>query len=119
MCSKREDALYAEGLRYSQEGHALWPKVLSNDMKPGACGYFNGDGDWITVVQLTDLEAVQQLMTAVAPGAPARNEANKQPLDVGPLKNLKVTAVGGSTDWSEKTSPTIRRQAVDLQGTVM
>ena len=136
MPLKREDTVFAEGFRFSQEGHAVWPKILSSEMKPGACGYFNGDGDWVTIVQLTDTEAVKEIlglptpaaMTEIAPDAEAANRASLNTTDVEslntapdftPLERLKVDNIGGSTDWSEKTSANISRQAVELDGAVM
>ncbi len=101
--------MYAEGFRYSQEGHAVWPKILSNEMKPGAFGYFNGDRDWVTIVQLTDVKAVQEIL-GLTPAATS---------NLTLLKGIKITDIGGSTDWSEKTSTKIRRQALDLDGAVM
>ena len=111
MPLKREDAVYAEGFRFSQEGHAVWPKILSSEMKPGACGYFNGDGDWVTIVQLTDIEAVQKILS---PNPAATTETTPKS-----VVNVKITDIDGSTDWSEKTSTKISRQALDLQGAVM
>ena len=111
MHLKREDAVYAEGFRFSQEGHAVWPKILSNEMKPGACGYFNGYGDWVTIVQLTDVEAVQELISST-PAATTETTPKS-------VVKVKITDIDGSTDWSEKKSEKVRRQALDLEGAFM
>ena len=64
---KREDKVYAERFRHLQEGRALWPRVTSNEMSPGVCGYFNGEGDWVPVVHLTDIEAVRTILESRTP----------------------------------------------------
>ena len=133
MPPEREDRVFAEGFRFSQEGHAVWPKILSDEMKPGACGYFNGDGDWVTLVQLTATSAVKEILrlptpastTDIAPEAEAThrgslNTTGVESVNTAPkatlLEGLKVKNVGGSTDWSEKFSNNVRRQAVELDG---
>jgi hypothetical protein len=95
-----ENKVYAESFRYSQEGHPIWPKILSSEMKLGACGYINGDGDWVTILHLTDAKSIQDR------GLP-------------PVEGLTVTSVGGSTEWSEKTSNKVYRMALDLEGEAM
>jgi hypothetical protein len=132
MSPKREDKVYVERFRSSQEGHAVWPKVLSDDMQPGACGYFNGDGDWVTIVQLTDIEAVKRLLgfipaaatTETEPdGAASLNtdasEATKTAPNLTALENITVEDVPGEIDWTEKTSEKIRRQELNLHAEVM
>lgn len=96
MALQAENKVYAESFRFSQEGHAIWPKILSSEMKPGACGYINGDGDWITILQLTDTESIRDR------GLP-------------PVNDLTVTTDGG-IQWSEKTSEQVFRRGVTLEG---
>ena len=132
MRLKREDEVHTKAFRYSQEGHTVWPKILSSAMKPGACGYINGDGDWVTIVQLTDIEAVKEVLgltsAATINTAPDAEGANRAPLNIEsvntapnltPLEGIKVTYIGGSTHWVEKTSERVKRVAVDLHGAVM
>ena len=127
MFPKQDDAVFAEGFRSSQEGHAVWPKILSSEMKPGACGYFNGDRDWVTIVQLTDIESVKELLNFTSATMTKTTQdvedANDTLLttapDLTPLERIKVTDVGGSTDWSERLSSNISRREVTLQGAVM
>lgn len=97
MALQQENKVYAESFRYSQEGHPIWPKTLSDEIKPGACGYINGDGDWVTILQLTDAKSIQDR------GLP-------------PVDFLEVMSDGGFTDWSEKTSNKVFRKALDLEG---
>ncbi len=115
MPLKRENAVYAEGFRFPQEGHAVWLKILLSKMKHGACGYLNGDRDWVTIVQLTDIKAVQEILslTSSAATTKTRSESLSPALNLTPLEGIKVADIGGSTDWSEKISTEIRRQALD------
>ena len=116
MRLKQEDTIYAERFRLSQEGHAVWPKLLSSEMKPGACGYFNGDGDWVTIVQLTDIGAVKALIN----DSPKYTDTDKNKSVASfALVNVEVNKAAGSEDWSEKTSTKIRRQAFDLNSNVL
>jgi hypothetical protein len=101
MGLQEENKVYAESFRYSQEGHPIWPRILSSEMKPGACGYINGDGDWVTILQLTDTKSIEDR------GLP-------------PMENgLTVTSDGGFTEWSEKTSNKVFRRALNLDGEAM
>ena len=99
MGLQQENKVYAESFQTSQEGHPIWPKILSSEMKPGACGYINGDGDWVTILQLTDAKSIQHRGL--------------------PPVNITVTSDGGFTQWSEKTSKKVRRTALYLEGEAM
>ncbi len=127
MSPKREDKVYVARFRSSQEGHAVWPKVLSDDIQPGACGYFNGDGDWVTIVQLTDIEAVRKILGLIPETEPdgaaslntGASEATKTAPNLTALENITVKDVPGYTDWTEKTSEKIQRQELNLHAEVM
>jgi len=99
MVLQAENKVYAQSFQYSQGGHPIWPRILSSEMRPGDCGYFNGDGDLVTILQLTDSKSIQDR------GLP-------------PLNNLKVKH-GGFTEWSEKTSYKVYRNATTLEGAAM
>jgi hypothetical protein len=58
--SRKENKIFAESFRTSQKGHAFWPRVLSDELAPGACGYMNNNGDWVTIVHLTDSDAMNK-----------------------------------------------------------
>ncbi|KAL7933332.1 hypothetical protein V8C35DRAFT_305555 [Trichoderma chlorosporum] len=49
----RLDRAYAQLLRHHPYGWALYKKVTARDIHPGSCGYFDSDGDWRTLADLT------------------------------------------------------------------
>ncbi|KAF5010057.1 hypothetical protein FDECE_3775 [Fusarium decemcellulare] len=46
--------VYAKCFEGRSEGHALYDKVLGNDMKPGTCGYFNRLQKWVPIIHTLD-----------------------------------------------------------------
>lgn len=56
---ERHDVVFQNQFRNFPEGHALYLPVPSAAMKPGTCGYFDHNGDWQTIVQLTDSGALE------------------------------------------------------------
>jgi hypothetical protein len=49
--------VYVDQFRNHPEGHALYTKVSASCMKPGACGFFSGSGQWTTIQEVADTEA--------------------------------------------------------------
>lgn len=45
---------YVECFKGQPEGWAVYPPIKSSALKPGMCGYFDVDGIWQTIVDLTD-----------------------------------------------------------------
>jgi hypothetical protein len=95
--SRKENKIFAESFRTSQKGHAFWPRVLSDELAPGACGYMNNNGDWVTIMHLTDSDAM-----------------NKAGLE--PLEGMSVIDDGGYSTWDPKLSETVRGKAVSVYG---
>jgi hypothetical protein len=50
----RLDQIYSEQLDSHPEGHALYKKLSTLEIKPGSCGFFDHDGDWNPILQLSD-----------------------------------------------------------------
>jgi hypothetical protein len=50
---------YVECFRGQAEGWPLYHPIKSTALKPGMCGYFDVDGMWQTIVDLTDPEDVK------------------------------------------------------------
>ena len=97
---KRHDKIYTESLKDQQEGIAVYVKLLANDVKPGTVGYVNSDGNWHTVLQLTDAKALKDHR----------------------FDDLTVTGKeeGGKTHWrTPKTSANITGRAVSLDAKVL
>jgi hypothetical protein len=93
--SRKENKIFTESFRNSQKGHAVWPRVLSDDLAPGACGYMNHDGDWVTIIQLTDSDAI--------------NKA-----DLEPLEGMSIIDDAGGSTWDPKLSESVRGKAVSV-----
>jgi hypothetical protein len=55
----RHDNVFIDRFKNNVEGHALYLAVSSASLKPGACGYFDTDGNWQTIVHLTDATALK------------------------------------------------------------
>lgn len=55
----RLDRVYARLMSNHPYGWALYKKVTAKDLRPGHCGFFDSDGDWYTLVDLTS--PVQEL----------------------------------------------------------
>ncbi|KAK5050810.1 hypothetical protein LTR84_003369 [Exophiala bonariae] len=51
---KRADIIFEQRFKNNNEGHALYLPVSSKNLKPGACGYFDHDGNWKTIVHLSE-----------------------------------------------------------------
>lgn len=49
----RHDVLYQECFQNFAKGHALYKDVSATQLKPGMCGYFDHNGDWQTIIDLT------------------------------------------------------------------
>lgn len=93
--SEAENRIYAQSFCSSQEGHALWPKAYSKDLQPGYCGYVDGYGNFVKLVQLTDSVAIEKL-------------------SLDPLDGIEVVDDGGGTFWDAKTSNQIVAAAINL-----
>jgi hypothetical protein len=50
----RHDVVFQELFKNNPAGLALYKPFSSTKLKPGACGYFDYDGDWQTITDLTD-----------------------------------------------------------------
>ena len=54
------DKVYAKCMKNRSEGLALYRNVSAKKLKPGACGYFDRQGDWQEIVQTSDITALQE-----------------------------------------------------------
>lgn len=48
------DKDYVECFKRQPEGWAVYPPIKASKLKPGMCGYFDVDGIWQTIVDLTN-----------------------------------------------------------------
>ena len=61
----REDKVYAKCFRGKKEGYFLYSPVLLPNMKPGTLGYFDQNGDWQRLIDITDKAEVTKKYTFV------------------------------------------------------
>lgn len=89
---------YAKCMKTRSEGHALYRNVSAAILKPGACGYFDNDGDWKTIVQTTETE---ELLSHKLPA----------------LQGFRTWTDGGTEEWQGPiTSEGVKGHRVDLSG---
>lgn len=55
----RHDVVYNKQFKNAHEGHALYRPISSQEIRPGACGFFDSQGDWNPIVQLDDMESLK------------------------------------------------------------
>ncbi len=53
------DVIFAKCFQYQPEGWAFWKKVASRRLRPGMCGYFDEQGDWQLIVDVTNKVEVE------------------------------------------------------------
>ena len=77
--SERLDKVFAEVLVNRPFGHAVYKHVSAQKMRPGACGYFDRNGDWSTIVHLSDLQnqTASENSTTVPSPAPEGQTQNQ------------------------------------------
>src|SRR5438876_1023516 len=96
---RRFDREYAQLMINHPWGWALYKPTSSIDLKPGACGFFDAQGDWQTIVHLTDKAAVEGQKWE-----PVQSETQ-----------LKVETDKGTIKWRPKKSETVTVINMDLK----
>lgn len=114
---KQHNKVFAKGLRLEHEGHAVWPKVFSDDLMPGACGYWNGNGDWTTIAHLEAKDVTETAKTNTQPTetAGALTEA-PDPLNTLPLDGVTQWTERGEDTWDPRKSHTVKSKDLLLEG---
>jgi hypothetical protein len=92
------DRIYTERLAGQPEGHALYRNYSATVLKPGACGYFDVDGDWKGIIQLTDSGALEKAGYKL-------------------LEEIMIEVEPGYTKWKPKTSDLVKGYRVDATAT--
>lgn len=113
MKMRKQNKIFAQSFRLSQEGHAVWPKILSTKVRPGTCGYVNGNGDWETIIQLCDASK------EIASKAGDAKKDTCTALGLTKITGLGEEDDGGNTDWKDQMSEKIVGTAVQLDGKVL
>jgi hypothetical protein len=95
------DKDYVECFKGQPEGWPVYPPIQATKLKPGMCGYFDIDGIWQTIVDLTDEADVR-----------AKNLRAAHGVTVGP-GNLADTK-----KWGLRTSTNVEQFEIGASGKV-
>ncbi|PYI02627.1 hypothetical protein BO78DRAFT_351287, partial [Aspergillus sclerotiicarbonarius CBS 121057] len=107
----RLDRMYAHLLQDHPYGWALYKKVTADKIFPGACGYFDSDGDWQTLVNLMDPTSLsRQNLTALEKdeeGGEESSTCEPEILTWGPKQSgsIRSSSVGGEIGLSVGVAP--------------
>ncbi|KAK8036595.1 hypothetical protein PG991_001732 [Apiospora marii] len=88
----RLDKAFARLLRHHAYGWALFKKVAAKDMHPGSCGYFDPEGDWQPLVDLTRPSDDLLAEGWAAPDARLYHDEAPESLVWGPKSSRAVNA---------------------------
>lgn len=93
----RLDKIYARLMQNHPYGWALYKKVTAKHLRPGCCGYFDSDGDWRTLVDLTS-PAEELEVQGWEPPDPLKTNRDPESMVWGPKSSSSVRAhqVGGT-----------------------
>jgi hypothetical protein len=85
-----------------REGHAIYEGESALELKPGACGYFDEDGDWFLIVDTLDPKIPEE------PEEPEEKTFSK-------LEGVKLSNPEVDTKWTgPMTSSSMRRTKGEL-----
>ncbi|KAK5997434.1 hypothetical protein PT974_02790 [Cladobotryum mycophilum] len=89
----RLDRVYAELLQHHPYGWALYKKVTRREIFPGSCGYFDPDGDWHMLLDLTDPDNLDDHGWTI-PGDGIHVTESPESMTWGPKTSLSVQSHG-------------------------
>lgn len=90
------DKVYADCFKNAEEGHAVYANISGDKMKPGACGYFDNQRDWITIVQTSDPETLKK--AGLTPLTGVDYEAEPGSRSFGPRWSYQVVGKTAKAD---------------------
>ncbi|KAF3072002.1 hypothetical protein CFAM422_005759 [Trichoderma lentiforme] len=121
----RLDRVYAQLMSDHPYGWALYKQVTTRDIHPGSCGYFDSEGDWNTI---TDLSSPQDLISQgwAIPDEGIYDNNGPGSTTWGPKSSnsIRTRCIGGTarateTATSLKTSITVSFESKSDQGAVL
>jgi hypothetical protein len=94
------DVIFANCFEYQPEGWAFWKKVASTNLRPGMCGYFDEQGDWQLVVDITDKDKVQKAGYSYTAGITVAPDPGDERWPLRKSENMKriETKVGANVE---------------------
>jgi hypothetical protein len=84
--------VYAENMAHHPYGYALYKPVLSSTLKPGSCGYFDTQGNWQPLVDLTSPNSLQKYGLS-SPKEELESISPEENISWGPKVSRRVTEV--------------------------
>ena len=60
--------VFAECFKNQPEGWAIYKKIAATELKPGMCGYFDPQGDWQPIADLTNKTELEKAGFTYVPG---------------------------------------------------
>ncbi|KAL6832825.1 hypothetical protein V8C40DRAFT_236106 [Trichoderma camerunense] len=121
----RLDRVYAQLMSDHPYGWGLYKKVTTRDIHPGSCGYFDSEGDWNTI---TDLSSPQDLTsqgwTIPDDGIYDNNSPGLTTWGPKSSNSIQARCIGGTaratgTVTSLRTSMTVSFESKSDQGAVL
>jgi hypothetical protein len=98
MPARDTKSIYADSFRDHSEGLAIYDELSINKVMPGSCGYFDLNGDWQDILNVTDVKAAGLL--------------NLPPLS---LRGFPKEADGIETEWGVRLSKNVKEESVDCK----
>ncbi|KAL7953690.1 hypothetical protein V8C34DRAFT_296338 [Trichoderma compactum] len=116
--SSRLDRVYAQLLRDHPYGWALYKKVTTQKLHPGSCGYFDSDGDWQTLIDLTNLHNVADRGWTI-PSDEIQGSGDPESMIWGPKNSDSVRSchVGGKVGTTVVGAPVAASVAMSFEST--
>jgi hypothetical protein len=102
MASDPLNRIYANEMQNHPYGYALYQPVFNNIIKPGAIGFFDRDGFWSPVSDLTDPDSLK--VAGLKPPKHVLSPAPPQDQTWGPMTSRSVS--GHNLDASAGTEYT-------------
>jgi hypothetical protein len=97
----RDDNLsqvYAENMMLHPYGYALYKPVSSSILRPGSCGYFDAQGAWNPIADLTSPASLQKYGLSI------------------PREELERIPTEENVAWGPKISQRVTEMNIDLSG---
>ena len=90
--------VYAENMIHHPYGYALYKPVSSSILKPGSCGYFDAQGAWNPIADLTSPASLQKYGLSI------------------PKEELERIPIVENIAWGPKVSQRVTEMNLDLSG---
>lgn len=121
----RDDRVFNKCLQNQQEGHAIFPCISAEDLKPGVCGYFDRDGDWRKIADILNKEEAEAQELDHQENVTIVNPAGKKSVEKWGvrksehMKRVEVQGKGGTTQQGVTLSSSVTYKSTKQEGVVL